>query len=55
MDGVSFLRLQLSAEQNEAGDANNKRDSPQAQSQAQVCYPEKQGCKKDELIGNRNV
>lgn len=46
MDAISFLLLQLSTEQNEARDANNERDSPQAQSQTQVCYPEKVRCKK---------
>lgn len=45
MRAVSFLLLQLSTEQNEARDANNERDSPQAQSQTQVCYPEKLRCK----------
>lgn len=42
MNGISFLLFQLLIEQNEAWDANNERDSPQAQSQTQVCYPEKQ-------------
>lgn len=41
MDAVSFLRLQLSTEQNEARNANDEGDSPQAQSQTQVSYPVK--------------
>lgn len=42
MNGISFFLFQLLTEQYEAWNANNERDSPQAQSQTQVCYPEKQ-------------
>lgn len=41
MDAVLFFLLQLSTEQNEARDANDEGDRPQAQSQTQVSYPEK--------------
>lgn len=43
VDGISFLLLQLAVEQNEAWDADKERDSPQAQCQTQVGYPEKKG------------
>ncbi len=46
MEAVFLLHFQLSTEQNEARDANNEGDSPQAQSQAQVRYPEKLRCQK---------
>lgn len=41
MDGVSLLPLQLTTKKDEAGDADEEWDCPQAQCQAQIRYPER--------------